>query len=168
MNYLLKLLSDFNNYLCKFLVNLTGLILVLISIIFFYAVLMRYTLNSPVTWSEDAAKILMVWMILLGAPVGLKAGNHVSIDLLLEELPEILSKLLRIISVLLIVFTTIIVLKYGWSFALRGMRRIVPSIDWMKFGVAYLALPVGYGLMLPICFEQILRHIAELCCGYKK
>lgn len=152
----LNFISRFNDRFCRLLRGVTGIILGLICLILFYSVLMRYVLNSPITWSEDAAKILMVWMVLLGAPVGLRVGSHIAIDMMLTNLPRIPAKIVQILSVLLIVFVAWIFLSYGWSFSMKGMRRIVPSMEWLKFGFAYLAMPLGYAFLLPICLEQIL------------
>lgn len=157
MNSIVKLITDINDRMCTILTKVIGVILGLISVILFYSVVMRYVFNNPVTWTEDSANFLMVWMVLLGAPIGLRAGSHVSIELLIEKLPQLISKIVQTFVILIIMYVCWIILRYGWSFAMKGMRRIVPSLEWLKFGYAYMALPVGYGLMILICIEQLLK-----------
>lgn len=159
---MLSLLSKFNAHMVATLHKMLGVILLLISAILFHSVVMRYLFNNPVTWSEDAAKILLVWMTLLGAPGGLRKGAHVSIDLIVEKLPHVLSQLLRLVSLLAVIYVSWMIVRHGWLFALQGMRRIVPSLEWLPFGFAYLALPVGYGLMILVCVELIAKHLLSM------
>jgi TRAP-type C4-dicarboxylate transport system permease small subunit len=48
---------------------------------------------------------------------------------------------------------------HGSMFSIQGMRRIVPSLEWLPFGFAYLALPVGYGLMILVLLEQLIETL---------
>ena len=157
-----KAIAWFNSYLCKLLSYLIGFILAAISTILFVSVISRYFFNNPLTWSEDILNILMIWMVLLGAALGLREGTHVAIDLIIEKFPGLVRKIIDVIIILIIGFVAWIIFKYGWAFAMKGMRRIVPSIDWLKFGYVYLALPTGYGLILLVTVEKLLEAVIQL------
>ena len=47
-----------------------------IAVIVIASVIMRYVFNNSISWSEDAAKFLMVWLAFLGAPLGFRHGAH--------------------------------------------------------------------------------------------
>lgn len=155
-------ISAFNARLCSFLTNLIGGLLAAITVILFFSVVMRYAFNNPVTWSEDSAKILLVWMTLLGAPAGLRSTSHVSVELLTERLPDRAKRIFQLLGFVIVMYVSWIFVAYGFRFALQGMRRIVPSLAWLPFGFAYLALPVGYALMMLICIELLLKSILNL------
>ena len=70
---------------------------------------------------------------MLGAPIGLFNNKHVAIDMLIKKAPQKAQSLINVINILLIVFISVIYLYYGWKFSMKGMRRIVPSLDWIKF-----------------------------------
>jgi TRAP-type C4-dicarboxylate transport system permease small subunit len=161
-------LSTFNQRLCRFLTVLIGGILAAISIILFHSVVMRYLFNNPVTWSEDAAKFLLVWMTLLGAPAGMRAGTHVAVELITDKLPQPIQKVFQLLSLVVVLYVSWMIVSQGWSFALQGMRRIVPSLPWLPFGFAYLALPIGYALIGLICIELILTSISGLISGQER
>ena len=78
---------------CKHLV--IGLVAAL-AFILIAAVFWRYALNDAISWSEEGSKYLMVWLTFVGAPIALRHGAHVNIDLLVE-LPA-LSKAQAIIA----------------------------------------------------------------------
>lgn len=155
-------ISAFNSRLCSILTTVIGGILAAIASILFFSVVMRYVFNNPVTWSEDSAKILLVWMTLLGAPAGLRSASHVSIELLTDKLPERGRIVFQILGLGVTTYVSWIFVSQGYRFALQGMRRIVPSLDWLPFGFAYLALPVGYALMLLICVELFLKNLVTI------
>ena len=41
----------------------------------------RYVLNDALSWSEETAKFLMVWMVFTASPIGLSFGGHAAIDI---------------------------------------------------------------------------------------
>jgi TRAP-type C4-dicarboxylate transport system permease small subunit len=51
---------------------------VLMTIIIFLQVFVRYVLNSSVVWTEPGAVMVMGWFIFLGAAVGVREGYHLA------------------------------------------------------------------------------------------
>ena len=41
---------------------------------------LRYTTNHSLSWSDEAARYLMIWMTFLGAGLALRTGGHVAIS----------------------------------------------------------------------------------------
>lgn len=62
-------------------------LLVLISLaVVGYSVVMRYVLNTPVTWVDELTGFLVVGVVMLGAAEALRRGDHISVDLLTSRL----------------------------------------------------------------------------------
>lgn len=162
MKKLLNYLSAFNRSLCRFLLNASAICLAVLSTLLFCSVIARYVFNSPLAWSEAILKFLMVLMAILVVPAALREGEHVAMEMLIDKTPASVKSILRLISILVILFVGWIFLKYGWVFALKGMRRIVPSVSWLRFGFVYMTLPLGYGLMLFAGTEILLKNVAAL------
>ena len=40
----------------------------------------RYVLNNPLTWYEEVARFLSIWMILVGSSMTIRIDGHTSID----------------------------------------------------------------------------------------
>ena len=158
----LRLITRFNEGLCGILSRIAGGILAIIVLVLFISVGMRYLFNRPLSWSGELGVILLVWMTLLGAPGGLRKGSHVSIGFLVDKLPDPGRILVRLGAILVVLFVCWMMVSRGWGFALKGMRRIVPSMPWLPFGFAYLALPAGYGMMMLVCIEIILKNATGL------
>ncbi|MHC2702928.1 TRAP-type mannitol/chloroaromatic compound transport system permease small subunit [Bradyrhizobium liaoningense] len=65
--------------------SVTGL-LVIVTIVF-YQVFGRYVLNSSPTWTENLALVLILYVTLIGAAVGVRDAGHIGMDSLLVMLP---------------------------------------------------------------------------------
>jgi TRAP-type transport system small permease protein len=66
---------------------LCSLLLVVLVITTSLQVFTRYVLNAPLSWTEELARMLFIWITFLGAAVIAKRGGHVSIDFLALLLP---------------------------------------------------------------------------------
>ena len=82
----------------------------------------RYTALLPsYLWTEEASRFLFVWMIMLGAMVGMREKTHFEVDVWPELAPRP-NALLRIVSnVFTLVFALVFVwwgvefVRFGWN-----------------------------------------------------
>src|SRR6478609_11490759 len=66
--------------------SVSGL-LVIVTIVF-YQVFGRYVLNSSPTWAENLALVLILYVTLIGAAVGVRDAGHLGMESLLVLVPE--------------------------------------------------------------------------------
>src|SRR6059036_1527902 len=45
-------------------------------VILFAGVVSRYVFNKPLTWSDELASVLFLWLAMLGAVIALRRGEH--------------------------------------------------------------------------------------------
>lgn len=69
------------------------IVVLTISQIFF-----RFVLDSPLVWSEELVRLLVVWMTFIGAAVICWDGGHLSVDVLFVRLPSGARRALRIFN----------------------------------------------------------------------
>ncbi len=124
-------------------------------------VILRYVFEYIPAWYEDAAKIFLVWLAFSGAIVAFDRGEHVSIHIFGHSMPRFFKILLALIVQLLIILTAFFVVKYGYNFALSGMRGVFPSLDFLPLSAAYAAVPFGYAGIMLISIRNILRLFVE-------
>ncbi len=65
-------------------VSMAGALL-LMAILVFGNVVLRYLFNTGITWSEEAARFLFVWLTFLGAVGALNENQHLGVDLVLKK-----------------------------------------------------------------------------------
>jgi len=62
--------------------------LFVIVVVVFYQVFGRYVLNSSPTWTESIALVLVLYVTLIGAAVGVRDAGHIGMESLLVLVPD--------------------------------------------------------------------------------
>src|SRR5215467_4532457 len=58
----------------------------------FLGVFSRYVLRSTFTWYDEIARLLFVWMVFLGAAVGVRQAGHFRLHLVIDRFPPSLRR----------------------------------------------------------------------------
>ena len=73
--------------------------------IVFYQVFGRYVLNSSPTWAENLALVLILYVTLIAAAVGVRDAGHIGMESLLVLLPDRLrDRIELVIHVCILIF----------------------------------------------------------------
>jgi len=70
-------------------------------------------------WTEEMARFLFIWMIMLGSMVGIRDGAHFDVDLWPELKPRA-NALLRIVSSVFVLVFALVFIWYGIKFVQFG------------------------------------------------
>ena len=54
----------------------------------FYQVVSRYVLGRTPAWTEEAARYLAIWVVLLTSALAIEFRGHIAVDLILVRLPQ--------------------------------------------------------------------------------
>ena len=74
----------FKNYLEIVLVFL----LVAMTLTVFSQVIARYIFEAPLSWSEELARFILIWLSMLSAAYAFKTKSHFALTILVTKLPE--------------------------------------------------------------------------------
>jgi len=146
MNILSRLLVPTARWLNRASMIACGLLMLALAIVVLLQVLFRYVLELPLTWSDEAARGLLVWLSFIGGGIAIAEGLHPRVELI-DSVRSIRGR--RAIEVLVAV---LIMLFLGGLFlisldvavtynAYRSLALRLPQ------SVPRLALPVGALLM---------------------
>ncbi len=124
-------------------------------------VVYRYGLNSPLNWTEEAARFLMLWLIAFMAPSAYRWGGFVSIDMLADALPHKAREIL--VLFLTLVATLVLVVLVSHAIDHYNAGKIFKSAS-LKIPLKYLYLSLGvcFALMLLVNIELLLRSVGRL------
>ncbi len=136
----------------------------LLTAVTFAQVVTRYLLNDPLVWSEEAARYLFVWVSMIGAALAIREGGHFGLDLLLRPMPRLKAFVAPLVTLVMVAFL-VILLKTGIDETRLAAMQYAMTFE-MRMEWAYLALPVGAGLMLFHLAVHLIRrptgHILDL------
>src|SRR5258705_10700276 len=94
-------------------VGISGLALVVITLIIPYGVFMRYAMNSAASWPEPLAVLLMVLFSFVGGAAVYRANLHMAGVALLQAVNERTRKVMRALVDLCMRPTALFMLGYG-------------------------------------------------------
>ena len=96
----------------------------------------RFTNLIPAyIWTEEASRFLFIWMIMLGAMIGIREGTHFEVDVWPELRPKA-NALLKIASGLFVLVFALVFVWWGIAFTRFGWNQTSEIADlpmWMIF-----------------------------------
>jgi TRAP-type C4-dicarboxylate transport system permease small subunit len=110
-------------------------------------VVSRYTaLIPPWIWTEELSRFLFIWMIMLGAMIGVREGTHFVVDVWPELAPRPAALLQIVSNVFVLVFALVFVawgiqfVRFGWSQTseLAELPMAFIFVAWPVAGVTWL------------------------------
>jgi TRAP-type C4-dicarboxylate transport system permease small subunit len=117
------------------------LVLMLIQVVF------RYFLFIPSPWSEDLARLALVWTTFLASALGIRNLEHPKIDMLTKHFPAALRIALEILIYLAITGFGFILVIFGSRFAWATRIDHYTSLQYPK-NFFYWPGPVGGALFI--------------------
>lgn len=138
-NRFLAGLAVFENWLIMAL--LAGTVLVLLTQVFF-----RYALEQPLSWSNEAATDLLVYVAFVGFAIGIRDNAHVALNLFERKLGATPRKWLRI-GELVVLGVVLGCVGIGGATYLWEQRDVVSPVG-IPLWSAFLPLPLGAALGL--------------------
>ena len=122
--------AAYSRLLSWLLVFSVGILVVPVSLQIFS----RYTALIPsYIWTEEMARFLFVWMVMIGAMIGVRDGAHFEVDVWPQLGPRA-NALLRIVSGLFILGFALVFVWGGWlftSFAFKRFSELAELPLWM-------------------------------------
>jgi len=110
-------------------------------------VIFRYLLDSPLVWSEELVRYLLVWTSMIGAAGALRLGSHFSLITFVAHLrPRAAAAVMLVVDLAVGIFAAVVLIQ-GVRMTTFGFSEQAVSFS-VSMGWFYLAVPVGGGLML--------------------
>ena len=126
-------------------------------------VIARFTPLLPAyIWTEELARFLFIWMVMLGAMIGVREGTHFEVDVWPDLKPRA-TALLRIVSHLFVLLFALVFIWWGAEFTRFGWDQLseIAELPMWTIFIAWPVAGVTWVLFLGESFLanlRILRH----------
>ena len=126
-----------------------------------WGVISRYAFGQQAKWSEELARMLLVWVSLFGASVAFGMKAHLGLDYFAEKLHPDAGKLNRVIGAVICLAFAVVVFLIGGLNLVRntidsGQTMVaLPIAKWWE----YAALPVSGCFMVVFLIEQLIEVV---------
>ena len=138
-----------------------GILLVLMVVLcadVFLGVFSRYVLVRTFTWYDEIARLLFVWIVFLGAAVGVKRTAHFRLHLLVDRFPPVLQRAAVVFGILVVIGFGWLLIQQGWKLVELGQFQQTAVMGLSKQYI-YLSVPVGGALIILFSLGHLWRAL---------
>lgn len=116
--------------------------------------------TEHLTWIEEAARYLMIWMAFLSIGVVAKDNSHFRMTAFTDSLPSKLKKIVNLVADSISIIFMSVLVYFGSNMILKQMNsgQLSPILK-IPIWIPYLAIPIG---ILNMMIRTIIRTIKEL------
>lgn len=132
-------------------------LLLAMTAIVFIQVLFRYFINAPLFWTEEAARYIMIWIVYLGASVGIRRGSHIGFTYFVEKVSPKVSKWFTMVATLGLLAFCLNFTYYGTIITLQNVNQLSSGLQ-IPIAAVYGVLPIS-GIL---CIIQLIPIIKKL------
>ncbi|WP_326544107.1 TRAP transporter large permease [Pseudorhodoferax sp.] len=139
------------------LVEVPAALLVLAEVVvLLMGVTSRYVFHEPLSWSDELASILFLWLAMLGSIVAFQRGEHMRMTAIVGKLDPRRRAFFDLVAIAAAVAFLAFVVHPAYEFAQEEVFVTTPAMGIPNSWRA-AALPIGLGLMLLVGLMQIFR-----------
>ena len=121
----------------------------------------RYTALIPsYIWTEEMARFLFIWMIMIGAMVGIRESTHFDVDVWPQLGPRG-TALLKIVSSLFVLVFALVFVWWGWQFTRFAWNRSSELAD-LPLWLIHVAWPLAGASWLLFQGEHLMHAVRVL------
>ena len=124
----------------------------------------RFILRDPSKWTEELARMILIWVSLMGAALAFERKGHLGVDYFVGKLNPTARTVSEIVAYLLVAAFSASVLVYGGAMLVQqtlsaGQPSPALAIEW---GHVYLALPISGFFIVLFSMEVVIKDCLEL------
>ncbi|MDO4642859.1 MAG: TRAP transporter small permease subunit [Cardiobacteriaceae bacterium] len=157
----MKILAAINRVLEIFVV----MNLALMSFLIFLNVILRYTINSGLTFTEEASRYMFVWLTFMGTVLAFNGDEHVSVNFLIGKLPIRLRAWWTVFTDIVLLICCILILIGCSKLTIQNMSNLSP-ITGIPTGINFLAASIMSTLLSILIVVRIAIKINAVRRGY--
>jgi TRAP-type transport system small permease protein len=118
----------------------------------------RYVLNDTPTWAESLTLVVILYVALIGAAVGVRDAGHIGMESLLVLVPDETRRRLEIVIFVFVGLFGAMMLYYGWGLTSGVISYKIPTLG-ISEGWHYAPLLVSGLLITLFSIEHVIALV---------
>jgi TRAP-type C4-dicarboxylate transport system permease small subunit len=143
-------------YVC---IGLVGVLVVLVLVTVFF----RYVLSIGISWGDELARYINIWVALLGASIAYKSGDHVGVEFFRNFLPDkalwFFKFFMRFVILVILAIT-----EYYFSLYIMRSKAVTPAMQ-IPYRWVQASLLVGFSIIVIHHLHFIFEDLENLFSG---
>lgn len=139
-------------------------ILLLLALIIFYDVLMRYLFARPTIWALEISEYLLVYICFAGVTEAQRLRAHIKMRFFFNKFPEVIQLYLNLIFTLLTILFSFIIFLGAYDLAVTAFRLDAMSNTLLEtpLFIPYALVPIGMGFLTLQSLFDMVESIGEV------
>jgi TRAP-type C4-dicarboxylate transport system permease small subunit len=139
---------------------LSGALLLLMLGIVLVGIFYRYVVGESVSWYDEFAGYVLLWLTMYGSVLALARRKHISFETLVEKLTPGGRRIANVVAIVAVMGFSLVLLISGVQLV-RGMAdETAISIPAVKMAWVYSVMPISGGAMLLIGMVQLAQVLS--------
>ncbi len=130
-------------------------LLVAIMVICFGAVVMRYVVSKPWSWSEEVIIVMLVWFGFMVMSVETYNDSNIAITGFYSKFPKPLQKACDVLRHVLLTAFFYLMMTDSWKIFVLNSRKRLPASHWNQ-GFQYFPMVLGGALMFAFSIINLI------------
>ncbi|MFM0158400.1 MULTISPECIES: TRAP transporter large permease [Paraburkholderia] len=130
-----------------------GLVLVE-AILLLVGVIFRYVLNRPLSWTDELATMLFLWLAMMGAVLATARGEHMRLTFVLNRVSREQRALLETLGTVVVSGLLVVLIPLAITQSMDDWAVMTPALEWPD-GIRVLAIAAGTALMLMVSLGKL-------------
>lgn len=134
-------------------------------VILFAGVVSRYVFNKPLTWSDELASVLFLWLAMLGAVIALRRGEHMRLTTFVNLLRPQWRAWVDTVTALIVIMYVLLILAPSYEYITGQWVIATPALELHD---AYRVASIGVGVVLMMAIALVrlaeraeVRHVVS-------
>lgn len=154
-------LARFDRWLDWLLYHASAILLVVTAVAVIYTVVARYAFAASPIWSEEAPRVLFLWLSYLGVAVATRRGHNLRVTFIVDRFSPGVRALIEVVMDALVIVMLATLLYFNWRIVVFASGTRMVSTGWSN-AVSFLPLTVGGGFMLLFQGAHLVRRLRDL------
>jgi tripartite ATP-independent transporter DctM subunit len=122
-------------------------------------VIARYVFDAPLTWSDELASVLFLWLAMLGAVIALRRSEHMRLTTVVNRLPPRVRVWVNLFARLVVIAFVLEIVWPAYEYFDSQWDIRTPALE-IRDGLRVAAIGIVALMMLPIAALQVVRDTA--------
>jgi TRAP-type C4-dicarboxylate transport system permease small subunit len=128
--------------------------------IIFVQIVTRYILNYPLSWSEELARYLMIWLTFLGTAVAVGKKGHIIIDFVIRYIPKKYQIYDDMVVSLITAMYLVIIIYSSYQIMPVIVGSITPTLQ-ISYVYVYAAIPISSLITILYLVNNVIEDISK-------
>jgi tripartite ATP-independent transporter DctM subunit len=117
----------------------------------------RYALDNPISWGDELASLLFIWLAMLGSVIALQRGEHMRLTTFVAKLSPGWQRWTETFAGVVVTTFMVLLLQPSWEYAIEEWAITTPALE-IPHTFRVSAIGVGITLMMVISIARLFAR----------